>query len=51
VLVSSEVPEVLGLSDRVLVMREGRLLTEAPASELTEASILDMVMEGSEVVV
>jgi ribose transport system ATP-binding protein len=49
VLVSSEVPEVLGLSDRVLVMREGRLLTEAPASELTEAAILDMVMEGSEV--
>jgi ribose transport system ATP-binding protein len=50
-LVSSEVPEVLGLSDRVLVMREGRVLTEAPARELTEASILDMVMEGSEVVV
>jgi ribose transport system ATP-binding protein len=49
VLVSSEVPEVLGLSDRVLVMREGRLLTEAPASELTEAAVLDMVMEGSEV--
>ncbi len=48
-LVSSEVPEVLGLSDRVLVMREGRLLTEKPASELTEAAILDMVMEGSEV--
>ncbi|HEV7650074.1 MAG TPA: sugar ABC transporter ATP-binding protein [Actinophytocola sp.] len=49
VLVSSEVPEVLGLSDRVLVMREGRLLAEAPASELTEAAVLDMVMEGSEV--
>ena len=49
VLVSSEVPEVLGLSDRVLVMREGRLLTEASASELTEAAVLDMVMEGSEV--
>ena len=49
VLVSSEVPEVLGLSDRVLVMREGRVLTETPAGELTEAAILDMVMEGSEV--
>jgi ribose transport system ATP-binding protein len=49
VLVSSEVPEVLGLSDRVLVMREGRILTEAPANDLTEAAILDMVMEGSEV--
>lgn len=49
VLVSSEVPEVLGLSDRVLVMREGRLLAEAPAGDLTEAAVLDMVMEGSEV--
>jgi ribose transport system ATP-binding protein len=49
VLVSSEVPEVLGLSDRVLVMREGRMLAEVPAGELTEAAVLDMVMEGSEV--
>jgi ribose transport system ATP-binding protein len=49
VLVSSEVPEVLGLSDRVLVLREGRLLAEAPASELTETAVLDMIMEGSEV--
>ncbi|MGI5996453.1 MAG: sugar ABC transporter ATP-binding protein, partial [Saccharomonospora viridis] len=47
VLVSSEIPEVLGLADRVLVMREGQVLTERPAAELTEADILDMVMEGS----
>ena len=46
-LVSSEVPEVLGLSDRVLVMREGRLLREAPAGELDEAQVLDLVMAGS----
>ena len=46
-LVSSEVPEVLGLSDRVLVMREGRILREAPASELDEAQVLDLVMAGS----
>jgi ribose transport system ATP-binding protein len=47
VVVSSEVPEVLGLADRVLVMREGRVLHEAAAGELTEADVLDMVMEGS----
>jgi ribose transport system ATP-binding protein len=47
VLVSSEMPEVLGLSDRVLVLREGRVVHEAPADELTEADVLDMVMEGS----
>jgi ribose transport system ATP-binding protein len=46
-LVSSEVPEVLGLSDRVLVMREGRVVHEAPAQELDEHTVLDLVMEGS----
>ena len=34
-LVSSEVPEVLGLADRVLVMREGRVVHEAPAPSST----------------
>ena len=47
VLVSSEVPEVLGLADRVLVLREGRVLREAAAADLTEADVLDLVMEGS----
>ena len=46
-LVSSEVPEVLGLADRVLVMREGRLVHEAPAEELDEDTVLDLVMSGS----
>ena len=47
VVVSSEVPEVLGLADRVLVIREGRLVGEAAAGDLSEADVLDMVMEGS----
>jgi ribose transport system ATP-binding protein len=46
VLVSSEVPEVLGLADRVLVIREGRVVREAPAAELDEGRVLDLVMEG-----
>ncbi|MFK3983916.1 sugar ABC transporter ATP-binding protein [Micromonospora sp. NPDC050397] len=46
-LVSSEVPEVLGLADRVLVMREGRVVREAPAGELDEDTVLDLVMSGS----
>ncbi|GAA0940454.1 sugar ABC transporter ATP-binding protein [Pseudonocardia zijingensis] len=49
VLVSSEVPEVLGLADRVLVVREGRVVHEAPAGELDEGRVLDLVMEGSRV--
>jgi ribose transport system ATP-binding protein len=47
VLVSSEVPEVIGLADRVLVIREGRVIHEAPATEITESQVLDLVMEGS----
>src|SRR5690606_10837640 len=46
-LVSSEVPEVLGLADRVLVLREGRVVHSAPARELDEHRVLDLVMEGS----
>ena len=49
VLVSSEVPEVLGLADRVLVMREGVVVKVAPAQELDEEQVLDLVMQGSAV--
>ncbi|MBW8484137.1 sugar ABC transporter ATP-binding protein [Actinomadura parmotrematis] len=47
VLVSSEIPEVLGLADRVLVLREGRVVHEAPADGLDEHAVLNMIMEGS----
>ena len=46
VVVSSEVEEVLGLSDRVLVVREGRIVHEGPADEIDESRVLDLVMEG-----
>jgi ribose transport system ATP-binding protein len=45
-LVSSEVPEVLGLADRVLVMREGSVIHDGPAGELDEHRVLDLIMEG-----
>jgi len=47
VVVSSEVEEVLGLSDTVLVISEGRLVHTGPASSMTEHEVLDLVMEGS----
>jgi ribose transport system ATP-binding protein len=46
-LVSSEVNEVLGLSDRVLVIRDGRVVHEAAATALDETRVLDLVMEGN----
>ncbi|TNM64278.1 sugar ABC transporter ATP-binding protein [Streptomyces sp. NP160] len=45
VLVSSEIPEVLGLADRVLVLAEGRVVARARADELDEHRVLDLVME------
>lgn len=39
-LVSSELPEVLALADRVLVMRDGALVAELPHGEASEESIL-----------
>ncbi|WP_219467164.1 sugar ABC transporter ATP-binding protein [Nonomuraea rhizosphaerae] len=45
-LVSSEVPEVLGLSDRVLVLREGTVIHQGDARELDEHDVLDMIMNG-----
>ena len=47
VVVSSEVEEVLGLADRVLVVREGRVVHEGPANEIDESRVLDLVMEGN----
>ncbi|MFJ8228879.1 sugar ABC transporter ATP-binding protein [Streptomyces sp. NPDC094448] len=46
-LVSSEVPEVLGLADRVLVLREGSVVHTADARDLDEHRVLDLVMEGN----
>src|SRR4051794_15433905 len=47
VVVSSEIPEVLGLADRVLVIADGAVVAERPADELDEHMVLDMVMEGA----
>jgi ribose transport system ATP-binding protein len=47
IVVSSEIEEVLGLADRVLVIREGRVVHEGPATEIDEHKVLDLVMEGN----
>ena len=40
IIVSSELPEVLGMSDRILVMHAGRIVKEGVPSELSEEKIL-----------
>jgi rhamnose transport system ATP-binding protein len=40
IMVSSELPEVLGMADRVLVMREGHLVAEIPRRDATEETVM-----------
>lgn len=40
-LISSELPEVLGMSDRILVMREGRLVAELTRAEATQERVIE----------
>jgi ribose transport system ATP-binding protein len=40
IMISSELPEVLGMSDRIIVMREGRISGEFKGSEATQESLL-----------
>ena len=43
-LISSDLPELLSLSDRVLVMREGRLVGELAQGQATQARVLEMAL-------
>ncbi|MEW5956307.1 MAG: sugar ABC transporter ATP-binding protein [Chloroflexota bacterium] len=40
IMISSELPEILGMSDRVMVMREGRLVKELSRQEASEEAIM-----------
>ena len=44
--VSSELEEIIGMSDRVIVMHEGRLAGELDRSELSEQSIMNLATGG-----
>ncbi|MFG1925560.1 sugar ABC transporter ATP-binding protein [Cryptosporangium sp. NPDC048952] len=46
-MISSELPEVLGMADRVLVMREGRLAAELDRADATEETVLSAAVGRS----
>ncbi|WP_199041159.1 sugar ABC transporter ATP-binding protein [Glycomyces salinus] len=47
-MISSDLPEILGMSDRVLVMSRGRLAGELPAAEATQDSVMTLAVSGME---
>jgi len=46
IMISSELPEVLGMSDRVLVMREGTIVGELARAQATEEGIMKHAVGG-----
>lgn len=44
ILVSSELPEVIGLSDRIYVMKNGRIVAQVPREAATEEAIISYAM-------
>jgi len=46
VVISSEMPELLGISDRICVMNEGRFVGEFPAAEATQEKIMRSIMRN-----
>ena len=42
-LISSELPELLGLADRILVLREGRIVGEVNRQDATQDILLRMM--------
>ncbi len=45
-MISSELPEILGMSDRILVMREGKLVAEYARGEATQENIGTAMMSS-----
>ena len=44
IMISSELPEVLGIADRIYVMAAGRIAAEMPAAEASQESIMKAIM-------
>ena len=47
IMISSELPEVLGMSDRIYVMNEGRIAGELSAEEASQEVIMTCIMQSS----
>ena len=49
ILISSELPEILGVCDRIYVMRDGKIVGEMPAKEASQEIVMKHIMFDQEV--
>ena len=49
IVISSEMPELLGISDRIYVMNDGKFVAEMPAKEASQEKIMRAIMKSWEV--
>jgi putative multiple sugar transport system ATP-binding protein len=47
IMISSEMPELLGMCDRIYVMSEGKLAGELDAEDATQEKIMSYIMKNS----
>ncbi|MFA5467898.1 MAG: sugar ABC transporter ATP-binding protein [Sphaerochaetaceae bacterium] len=45
-VISSDLPEILGISDRILVMQNGRIVGEVPAKEASEEIVISLAAKA-----
>ncbi len=50
IFISSELPEILGICDRIYVMRDGKIVGEMPASEASQEKVMKHIMTQQEAV-
>ncbi|CUX46050.1 Xylose import ATP-binding protein XylG [Clostridium sp. C105KSO15] len=46
IMISSELPEVLGMSDRIYIMNEGRMVGEVSSAEATQENIMACILKS-----
>jgi D-xylose transport system ATP-binding protein len=46
IMISSEIPELIAMSDRFIVMAEGRIVCELPKEEATESLIMEKAVSS-----
>ncbi|MBR5361548.1 MAG: sugar ABC transporter ATP-binding protein, partial [Lachnospiraceae bacterium] len=46
VMISSELPEVIGMSDRIYIMNEGKFVGEMKSDEATQENIMACILQS-----